>query len=75
MGYIYCTTNLINSKKYVGKTTTTIDGRNIAEILEKRDVKRGHYMMLLISMESKTLKQKKLNAQIMKNFQKEKYIG
>lgn len=27
MGYIYVITNLINSKKYVGKTTTTIDER------------------------------------------------
>lgn len=27
MGYIYLITNLINSKKYVGKTTTTIKER------------------------------------------------
>ena len=46
MGYIYLITNLINSKKYVGKTTTTIEGRwkeHCEDSQKKRCEKRPLY--------------------------------
>ena len=52
------------------------DGRNIVEIVKKNVAINGLYMMLLINMVQKILRQKKLNIQkIILNYQKEKFIG
>lgn len=78
MGYIYLITNLINSKKYVGKLQLLQmkDGRNIVEIVEEKDVKNVHYMMLSENMELKISKQRKQNTwKMILNYPKEKFIG
>lgn len=48
MGYIYCITNIINNKDTLVKPSLLYrkDFRNTARILEKKDVKNVHYMML-----------------------------
>ncbi|WP_329978001.1 hypothetical protein [Catenibacterium sp.] len=44
MGYIYCITNLINEKKYVGHIQLQKDSKSI--VRKKKDVKEDLFMIL-----------------------------
>ena len=78
MGYVYCITNLINGKQYVGKTTSTIEERfkeHCRDSRKERCSKRPLYdAMNKYGVENFKIEEYNMLKMII-NYQKEKSIG